>query len=274
MADSIRDIKRRMKSIESTEHITNAMRLASAAKFRKAKSRFDAAEGALEEAMNAIGRVSGLGGAEPAPSGGRYLYIVISSSKGLCGSYNSALIKTAHDAIDDEKSKETKICAIGSKGADFFKRLGYDVLYVYEGESERFTFEDARNAAKPAVAEYLKGAVDRIFLVQTVYYNSLKQEAAVKQILPIKEALADMEFVPDQQTMAEYLPVKYLELSIYRGVIESSVCEHASRRSAMENAAQSAEDMLKSLSLVYNRARQQAVTNELIEIVAGAEAQR
>lgn len=294
MAESMQDIKRRMRSIESTEHITNAMRLVSAAKYRRAKGVFDKTNLHLGEVLDTMENMFSSAASLPEryvrAEGKEYkktLYILITSGRGLCGGFNNNLIKLLAAEIKEEKEKhgisaqDISICAVGSRGKEHFSRKGYRIVSEYDGAPEKITFYEAREIAAPILEKFQKGEVEQVVLVYTHYLNSLKQEPVVKRLLPMEKPsfgpvhdLTDIEFVPSDVEVIDYMIPKYFEIMLFKAVIESATCEHAARRTAMESATDNAKEMLSSLSLTYNRARQQAITDELIEIVAGSEAQQ
>lgn len=344
MIRSMKDIKRQIKSVESTAHITNAMQLVSAAKFRRAKARYDQVQSQLCRTFGILEEM--LGRAENLPSkyvreGTRTTYILITSNRGLCGGFNSGLLKVLHQDVAAMKSagaaiKDLSVFGVGSRGLDHFRRLGYPVLGSFLTPPERMTYGDARRIAVPVLTQIDRNEIDRVVLVYSAYINTLRQEPVVRQVFPLTERLnrgraassaassaagsslssrpaassvangpasqttsgttgsaaglaasgatgafdrplepkwrRELEFLPSEQAVLDYMIPKYLEMKIYQAVVESAVCEHAARRAAMENASGNAKEMLAGLSLTYNRARQQAITDELIEIVSGSEA--
>ena len=293
MAETMRDLKRRMKSIESTEHITNAMRLVSAAKFRRAKALYDRKSQQLQEVSDTIEGILAEGagvnregrGAEAAAGPERVLAIVISSSRGLCGGFNSSLIKTARQALEPYEKEKVRVFCIGSRGGDFFAHADYAIAGSFDGAPEKIAFSEIEAISTPILADYQSHKLDKVLLITTAYINSLRQEPVVKQLLPIEPAKTgeaegktamqtEVEYAPSKEAVAAYMLPKYFELTLFKAVIESAVCEHAARRTAMENATDNAREILSSLSLSYNRMRQAEITDELIEIVSGAETQK
>ena len=290
MAETMRDLKRRMKSIESTEHITNAMRLVSAAKFRRAKALYDSKSQQLQEVSDTIEGILAEGagvnregrGAEAAAGPERVLAIVISSNRGLCGGFNSSLIKTAGQALEPYEKEQVRVFCIGSRGGDFFAHADYAIAGSFDGAPEKIVFPEIEAIAAPILADYRDHKLDKVLLITTEYINSLRQEPVVKQLLPAEFARAskkeeaqavpaELEYAPSKEAVTDYLLPKYLELTLFEAFLESAVCEHATRRGAMESATDNAREILNRLSLTYHRARQAAITNELIEIVSGAE---
>ena len=297
MAENMQELKRRMKSIESTEHITNAMRLVSASKYKKAKNIFDKTNEQLSEVSATIEKIitgasaSMADAADSAEGGvflgnagtlaagkdiakdGKIILIAVTSDRGLCGGFNANINRQAIACAEGIPKEKLEIFAVGSKGRDFFEHNGYTILGEYLESPEKITFAATKKIAEPI----LEAA--QVLLVYTQYVNSLKQEPVVKQMMPLDTkgfsgANEEIEFSPQPKKVLEYMIPKYFELTLFKAIIESAACEHAARRSAMESATDNANEILAKLSLTYNRVRQAAITNEIIEIVSGAESQK
>ena len=284
--ESIQDIKRRIKSVSSTERITNSMKLVSAGKLRKAKRLFEETHENSRYITNTISEL--FHSSDDVPR--KYLdgngksdktaYIVVTSSKGLCGGFNSNVIKRAHAEINSERNTPV-IVAIGSKGQEYFEKRGYDIHSSYLMAPESITFLETQELMEPLIDMYDKGEIDRIVLVYTEFVNSMEQAVTLQTLLPFtveerpeeKAPSKRTEYEPSVDVVFNYLIPKYVEMEMYSSIIESATCEHAARRMAMENATDNANEMLGTLNLNYNRARQSAITDEIIEIVAGSEAQ-
>lgn len=294
-SNNMQDIKRRIKSITSTEHITSAMRLVSAAKLRRAKTTFDKTSEYfhfITESMEDI-----FSNTKEVPE--RYIegnrevkktcYIVVSSNKGLCGSFNANIIKeTNHNLINNAK-EDAAFVAIGSKGGDYFRKREKEIITSYVEPPELISFKDAVEISAPVLKMYEDGEIDKIVLIYTSFVNNLEQKVKSVQLLPFRaeqfaaagdiqseetpKMVNQIDYEPSTEEVFDYLVPKYLEIILYGAVIESATCEHAARRIAMENATDNAREMLDKLSLFYNRARQAAITNEIIEVVSGTQAQ-
>ena len=285
---NMREIKRRLNSITSMKHITNAMRLVSAAKLRRAKSIFEKSRRNFHYITETIEEV--FYNTEGVPQlylmGNREIkrtvYIVITSCKGLCGSFNSNVIKHTTEIINEYEDKEEPplIVAIGTKGKEYFERRDYEIISEYRLPPEDITFMETQEISQPLIEMYERGQVDEIVLVSTSFVTSLEQKVYDKTILPIEvegdpyshRIYNHVEYEPSVQEVFNYLIPKYVEIMIYNAIIESATCEHAARRIAMENATENAKGMIDDLNLTYNRTRQAAITNEISEIVGGAEA--
>ena len=285
MAEQIQGIKRRIRSIGSTERITNAMKLVSAAKLRRAKLVYEHSNlclsritASIEEAFEnaeVVPRQYLLGSREIKKTA----YIIITSSTGLCGSFNGNVIRRTEEEIA-ASGHIPELITIGSKGREYFERRNVDILVSHDATADTVTYEETKSIAEKLVKQYLDGVIDEIVLIYTSYINTLKQEVVTKRILPIdlgehaanSTKINSVEYEPSPQEVFVYLCEKLFEMRLYTAVIESATCEHAARRQAMENANDNAADMLSLLQLEYNRARQSQITDEIIEIVSGSEA--
>lgn len=284
--NSMRDIKRRIKSSTSMEHITKAMKLVSAAKLRKAKNTFDRTQENFHFVTESIEEI--FHNVHDVPV--RYLegnreikttaYIIMTSNRGLCGSFNSNVMKEAQGLIDQDREKPV-IIAVGSKGRDHFAKRGHNIRGEYMLPPENISFLDTRNIiTRPIIDMYDSGEIDRVVLVYTRFVSSLVQRATHVTLLPLEvkgdpelpPLEKEVEYEPSVEEVFNYLIPKYAEIMVYSAIVESATCEHAARRMAMESATDNANEMIADLTLNYNRARQAAITREISEIVGGAEA--
>lgn len=282
MAQSTRDIKRRIRGIGSTMQITKAMELVSTAKMRKARIRLEKSRPYYLTVLDSIGDViSNININHPLLQKRevkKSLYIVIAADRGLAGGYNANINRLIDSKFRKDKNSVSLI-TVGLKSRDFFKSRGYDIVGEFIGISEEPQFSDARNIGKLATDLFLKGEVDEINLVYTRFISTLSHEPMVLKLLPTEEIGKTsnkinkvIEFEPSPEDVLDYLIPKYIESSIFGGLIEASSSEQAARRVAMESATDNAEEMIDDLNMSYNRARQAAITMEISEIVAGAEA--
>jgi F-type H+-transporting ATPase subunit gamma len=197
----------------------------------------------------------------------------------LCGSFNSNVIRAAVREIGQE---QPVIVAVGTRGRDYFRKRGKEIVAEYLAPPESISFLETREISKPIIELYDSGEIDRVVLVYTSFVNNLEQQVKTLQLLPFKieknpEVLRverEVEYEPSVEEVFNYLVPKYVEIVVFGAIIESATCEHAARRMAMESATDNAREMLGDLSLYYNRARQAAITNEIIEVVSGSEAQK
>ena len=284
--ESIQDIKRRIKSVSSTERITNSMKLVSAGKLRKAKAIFEKTNENSHFITNTIQELFNSGSEIPQEylAGNREIkttaYIVVTSGRGLCGGFNSNIIKEAQREIDADWEPPV-IVAIGSKGKEYFEKHGYEIHSSYLAPPESISFLETKELSAPILEMYDNKEIDEVVLIYTSFISTMEQQVKNEVILPF-EVETDPEFMttnkfveyePSVEAVFNYLVPKFVETKIYSAVVESATCEHAARRMAMENATDNAREMLDDLNLNYNRARQSAITDEIIEIVAGSEAQ-
>ncbi len=284
---SMQDIKRRIKSVSSTERITSSMKLISAGKLRKARKLYEETNENSRFITKTIRELFDSSTDIPEKylesdrKKDKTVYIIVTSSKGLCGGFNTNVLKLAQDMIDAEKSSP-HIVAIGGKGLEYFEKRGYDIYNSYLAAPEGISFLETEELSRPIIEMFDEGEINKVVLIYTTFVNAMEQKVVERTLLPFRmeeipehpaAARKKTEFEPSAEEVLNYLIPKYVEMQLYASVIESATCEHAARRTAMENATDNAREMLSSLNLQYNRARQAAITEQIIEIVAGAEAQ-
>ncbi|MGV8145810.1 MAG: ATP synthase F1 subunit gamma [Alkaliphilus sp.] len=279
-----RDIKRRIKSVTSTRQITKAMELVSSAKLRKAKKHLQETKpyfAALSDTINEILEASDeiknvfLNSREVKKT----LCIVIAADRGLCGGYNANVLKKALN--ETTKREKISVLTIGSKARDFFRKVEADFDGEYVGISERPVYENAKKIGALSRELFKQDSVDEVILVYTEFVSTISHKPRAVKILPLnidtgnyvpQEREERMEYEPSAEEVFDYLVPKYIDSMIYGALIESSTSEQGARRVAMESATDNAEDMIDELQLKYNRARQASITQEIAEIVGGAEA--
>lgn len=283
MAETTRDIKRRIKGISNTRQITKAMELVSSAKLKRARERLEKSRPYYRTVLDNIQEVLATTGNMKHPlldnrEVKSSLYIVISADRGLAGGYNAGVIRLAEKNIR-ERDKDAKIITIGSKARDYFTKRNYNVVGKFVGISEEPQFADARKIGSLALELYKNKDVDEINIIYTEFKGTISQEPTIMRLLPSdevksqnKERRTITEFEPTPEEVLGYLIPKYIQSSIYGALIESSSSEQAARRVAMEAATDNAEEMIDELNISYNRARQAAITMEITEIVSGADA--
>lgn len=283
---SMRDIKRRIKSVNSTQQITKAMNLVASSKLNRAKSRFNDTKPYFEAAKRVIANVvKGSKGVssvfiQEKNESGKTLVIVIAGDRGLCGGYNSNVCKRALEIISEKKS--SVVIAAGNKAREFFRHKKIDVSECYRNVSEKPDYIDALVIGSKAIDMYTKGEVDEVYLVYTEFITTLSNEPKSIKLLPLdpKDFEDNREphsstltiYEPDEEAVLNYVIPKYVNTVIYGGMVESAVCELSSRMTAMDSATENASEMIDSLNLIYNRVRQGAITQEITEIVSGSNA--
>lgn len=289
MSGALKEVRNRIQSVKSTQQITKAMKMVSAAKLRRAQDAIvqmrPYAQKLQEMLSNIVSNAEGdvnmaLAAERPVQ---KLLVIVITSDRGLCGGYNSNLIKLAKQVIAEKypnlSSKDIEILPLGKKGYEHFLKNKYKVMDRFWEIFSDLSFEHVASAAKFAMAAFEKGEVDAVELVYSEFRNAATQKFIAEQFLPVKkserkkgETKADFIFEPDKNILIEELMPKILNTQLYKAILDAHASEHGARMTAMDKATDNAEELLKTLKISYNRARQAAITTELTEIVSGAAA--
>ena len=284
----LRDIKRRIGSVQSTQKITRAMELIASSRIIKAQQRVDAARPYAEEMRKLMASVAKNAGSIDHPllkqrdSVGTVGMILIGADRGFAGAYNSNVIRAAERDMRDHA--ETRLFVAGKKAISYFRFRGYDLTHSWQGMSDQPGIEDARVVAKAAATAFTDGEVDEVRIVYTKYVSALTQRPAVLKLLPVPRTDLDEEtddgpganyvFEPDPEDILGYLLPRYIEGAVYQGMLEAAASEHAARRRAMKAATDNADELIEGLTRVYNQARQAEITTEIMEVVGGAEALR
>lgn len=281
---STREIKRRIKGINSILQITKAMELVSTAKLRRARIRLAKTKPYFQTVVDDIREILTIvDDNHPLLSRDKrdaVLYIVLTSDKGLAGGYNANVLRLTEKAIKED-GLPSKLMVVGTKAKDYFERRNYDIVESYTGLSEDPEYSDARDLAAAAMDLYESGEVDAIRIIYTRFISTISYDAQVVSILPSDELKAhedrtsvhsQIEFEPSPMAVLDDLIPMYVATSLFGALIEAAASEQGSRRVAMENASDNAHDMIDELQTNYNRARQAAITNEITEIVSAADA--
>ncbi|MDQ6614537.1 MAG: F0F1 ATP synthase subunit gamma [Actinomycetota bacterium] len=287
-----REIRHRIKSVQSTKKITRAMELIAASRIVKAQQRVLAARPYIEQLTEVIANLSRAGGGlthplletrDPVSTVG---FVVITADRGLCGGYNTTMQRTAERAIAREKAagRDYRLIAVGRKGNIFFRYRKYRIDGSYDGFSEKPTYEAAREIADDVMARYESGEIDQARMIYTRFLSIGSQRATERQFLPVDpDAITETvredeagsasayEFEPSpEEILVELLP-RYVMARLFGALLESAASEQVARQRAMKAATDNANDLIKSLDRVANRARQDTITTDLMEIVGGAE---
>ncbi|MCK4846425.1 MAG: ATP synthase F1 subunit gamma [Deltaproteobacteria bacterium] len=282
---TLREIQRRIKSVKNTQQITKAMKMVSAAKLRRAQENIVAARpyadkvkdlvAALEEGtMPENHKLLSKGSDKPAK---KAELILLTSDRGLCGGFNSYLIRMVERFMREHPELDCTVSIVGRRALDHFKGRS-EVTGRRHFGSGRPDFNLAEEIAGDAVASYLEDSSDEVYLVYSTFQSALTQTPVIQKLLPIipdnseKEALDSFLFEPSPEAVLDVLLPKYVEVQVFRALLESSASEHGARMTAMDSASKNASEMIGGLTLIYNRARQAAITKELLEIISGAEA--
>ena len=299
---SLRDIRKRIRSVKNTRQITKAMKMVAAAKLRKAQDAIIAARPyaqMLDQIITDLAtRSEGEELAHPLLTSRpvrKVEVLLLTSDRGLACGFNSNVIRRASRFLYENNGMDIEVSAVGRKGHDFFRQRGQkmrkDFGYLYQ----RLDYTQASKVAEELSARFLKGEVDAVYVIYNEFLSAISQKVTVAQLLPLQtlsvgtptaadagrvpppdvaptQALVDFKYEPGRQDVLDRLVPQAVSIKLYRSLLESVASEHGSRMSAMENATSNATDMIASLSLTYNRTRQAVITKELMEIVSGAEA--
>lgn len=281
-----KEIRTKISSIKNTQKITSAMEMVAASKMRKAQERMALGKPYATRMRDVIGHV-----ANATPEYHHVYfnerevknvgYIVVSSDRGLCGGLNINAFKATVRAMSEWKKLNVGIqfCAIGAKATSFFNNYGGKVVASIRGIGEAPKVEDVIGAVKVMLDKFSNGEIDKLFIVSNDFVNTMTQTPVVAQLLPL-EASQDKAFKyhwdyiyePEPQELLDALLGRYIESQVYQAVVENNACEQAARMMAMKNATDNAGDIIEDLGLIYNKARQASITQELSEIVSGAAA--
>lgn len=290
----LKEIKRKIKSVQNTEKTTKAMKLVSTAKLKRAEEvakRSKAYAAKLNDMMDQVAtqiaryKACGFESAYFNPSSTGVVDIVfVTADKGLCGGFNAQTIKTVKNMRDKliAEGKTVRLRCIGKKGTEFFKFKGIDLADSYVGVSAAPSYEKAKEIIAAALEDYLNGVSEKVVLVYNGYKSMIAQELRVIDLLPLgsvcdangtaEGSMLDIEPSENDEEVLNTLVGKYIEYNLYFALVDSLAAEHSARMQAMDAASKNAKQMVKQLTLKYNKARQEAITTELVEIISGMEA--
>lgn len=291
---NLRDIKKRIDSVQNTSQITRTMEMVSTAKIKKAQERIEAARPYALSMMEVLGNVArfAIGVQHPLlvehDRRERVVVISVTSDRGLAGAFNSNIFRLTETLMREENAKgvASDIITVGKKAGGYFRYRGVQPLAAYRDISDKPTFADAKAIAAHVIPAYCAGEVDAVYIAFNRFKNVADQKPEIHQLLPIERRVmtdaaedvhaakvnAEYQFEPDAETVLELLLPTYVETLIYRALMESAASEHGARRKAMKSATDNASEMITTLTRSYNRARQAAITQEIAEIVGGAAA--
>ena len=284
---SLKDIRKRITSVKNTQKITRAMKLVAAAKLRKAQEAIVAARPYAEALEQVVYDLAGRAGSDAHPlmeqrDGKSAEIMLLTSDRGLAGSFNAQIIRKVEAFVEEDLSDYTDVTLriVGRKGNDYFKRRNANIRGYTPAPTNESALTGARELANHAVVDFTDGDVDRVLLVYNEFKSAIAQDVIVKQLLPIvpaeseegEEVLGgDFVYEPSKEDLLEHLLPQYVQVGIFRASLESIASEFGSRMSAMDSATRNAGEMIDKLTLQFNRARQAAITKELLEIISGAE---
>ena len=285
---SLKDIQRKIGGVKKTKQITKAMNMVASAKLRKAQQRIERFRPYADKYTDVLSELASRVDASAHPLLEKREeiktvgIILITSDKGLCGSFNVNLCQTAFRLANKKKEegKEVKFICIGKKGRDFIRKRGFEILQSYPDIMTTFDFQLASETGTMVINKYLSAELDEVQVVFGQFVSMVKQVPQAGQILPVEQGEAEPQagaasqyiFEPSVEgLLAELLP-RYVKVQVYRGMLDTSASEHAARMTAMDNATRNCDDLVGQLTLVYNKVRQATITTELMDIVGGAEA--
>lgn len=290
---SLLDLRRRIKSVKNTRQITKAMKMVAAAKLKRAQDRVTAARPFALKMTEVLGALSEKIGDEfshpllDARGDEKYLIVLMTADKGLCGAFNSNLIKATQVFMQENAGKQIELMPVGRRGRDFFRRRNVPFAGEYSGLTGRGSIEyaDSKTVAEDIIRRFTEDeTIDKVFLVFSEFKSVLSQRAVVEQLLPVARTTETEEGAPNADAATEYiyeqpaseifarLLPRQVETQVYRAFLESVASEQGSRMTAMDSASKNAGELIDSLTLNMNRIRQAAITKEIIEVVSGAAA--
>ncbi len=278
------DLRRRLRSVKSTQQVTKAMKMVSAAKLRRAQDRILSARPFAIRMLEVLNSLATRADPKAHPllrvrEPRRVEVIVITADKGLAGAFSANILKEAVSFLEKTRAEELELQVIGRKARDFFRRRSYTIRTEHVGIFRELTYDDAKQGARPIMDRYMEGSLDAVYLIYNQFKNVLQQDVVVERLLPLEKLHFDL---PEEQfdyiyepaakeILKDLLPI-HVEYQLWRALLESAAAEHAARMTAMESATKNAGELIDHLTLTMNRARQAAITNEILEVVSGVEA--
>lgn len=283
---SLRDIRKRIRSVKNTRQITKAMKMVSAAKLRKAQENVVAARPYAQTLDAVMGQL--LARTEPGEVTHPLLtrrdvkkieFVVVSSDRGLAGGFNSNITRRALKFLGEHKDATVTITTVGRKAGEFLRGRGYTIRKDWPAFFAKLSYANAEAVANEVTARFVSGEVDAVYFLFNEFVSAIAQVPNLQQLLPVEPKAdasakpgSEYTYEPNPQAVLERLVPQSVNVKVYRGLLESYAAEHAARMAAMENATKNAGEMIGTLTLFYNRSRQALITKELMEIVSGAEA--
>jgi F-type H+-transporting ATPase subunit gamma len=284
---NLKIIRKRIASVKNTQKITRAMKLVAAARLRRAQENITRMRPYALETLKMLSSLAARAGADEAlhpllahRPAEKVMLIVLTSDRGLAGSFNVSVGKAAHRFYLEQVGKGATVTvgAIGRKGRDYLRRRGVEIKHNFSNIYEDLRYEKASQIGDVVVSDYASRELDACYLVYNEFKSAITQTVKIERLLPIEpmavaqsETAVDFLYEPDQHTILDALLPLYVNVEIYRALLESVASEHGARMTAMDNATRNAKDMIARLTLQANRARQAAITTELMEIISGAE---
>ena len=292
---SLIDIRRRIRSVKNTQQITKAMKMVSAAKLRRAQERALASRPYAQMMGRVLANVAAAAAANEDTAGlsllqvreeKRIQLIAVSSDRGLAGAFNTNLFRMAQRFLDERQTGQIQVETVGRKGRDYFRKRGYELTGEHIGIIEKPTYDEAAEIARRVIEAYEKAEIDAVYIASNEFKNVMAPNLSLKKVLPVQlpesqaseakdgAASTQIDYIyeqPPEELLGALLP-RYVEIEIYRAMLESNSAEHAARMTAMDTASSNAGEVIQTLTLNLNRVRQASITREIIEIVSGAAA--
>jgi F-type H+-transporting ATPase subunit gamma len=288
---SLLDIRRRIRAVKSTQQITKAMKMVAASKLRRAQERTQQARPFASQMLRLLNNLASrvdptlhplLDERNRPKAGGKTLLIVVTADRGLCGSFNTNVIKSAGQFVGENPAREVALGLVGRRGRDFFAKRGFEVRYEQVNLFGTLKFDDAKKIASAAIETFLKGEVDSVYLVYNEFKSVMVQRVVLERLLPIprldiqaaETTAPPVEYLyePDPKALFETLIPTHVEVQVFRALLESNAAFFAAQMTAMDAATRNSGEMIESLTLYMNKVRQAAITREIIEVVSGAQA--
>jgi F-type H+-transporting ATPase subunit gamma len=291
---SLLDIRRRVRAVKSTQQITKAMKMVAASRLRRAQERIQHGRPFAFEMRRVLQSLASRVDAAAHPllddrstpkANGRALIIVVTADRGLCGSFNTNVIKASGTFITENPARQVALALVGRRGRDFYARRGFPVLYEQVNLFAQLKFENAQRIAAAAMKTFVDGEVDAVFIAYNEFKSVMVQKVSVEQVLPIPRGAFDapaaaptatppIEYLyePKPEELFKSLLPTYVEVQVFRALLESNAAFYAAQMTAMDAATRNSGEMIEQLTLYMNKVRQAAITREIIEVVSGAQA--
>jgi F-type H+-transporting ATPase subunit gamma len=279
---SLLDIRRRIRSVKNTQQLTKAMKTVSAAKLRRAQDRVLSARPYAEQLKRVLGnltsRIENVSHPllEVRPEE-KILFVVVTADRGLCGAFNANILRVAGAFLRDHASVTVTLATAGRKGRDFFRRRGIPIRSEFVNIFSKLDYGHARDISEAVVQAYSNAEIDAVYIVYNEFKSVIQQRVVVEKLLPLsrselQEPTAQLDYIFEQspQEIFDRLLPRYVEVQVYRALLESAASEHGARMASMDTASRNAGEMIDTLTLNMNRIRQAAITREIIEVVSGA----
>ena len=290
---SLLDIRRRVRAVKSTQQITKAMKMVAASRLRRAQERIQHARPFAVQMRRVLNSLAARVDPSVHPllddravpkAGGRALLLVVTADRGLCGSFNTNVIKASGNFITESAGRQVALGLIGRRGRDFFGRRGFEVRYEQVNLFAHLKYENAQEIAAAAIAAFTNGEVDSVYLAFNEFRSVMVQHVVVEQVLPIPRTAFSADaaertavqteylYEPQPEELFKHLLPSYVEVQIFRALLESNAAFYAAQMTAMDAATRNSGEMIEQLTLYMNKVRQAAITREIIEVVSGAQA--